>query len=135
MKRALEMESNAQRVICKEIIKACMWGHMGIASCIFENLDERLPREHSWQELARSLETEARHEAVGVVTTEEEVGEYLNSRYRLTNYSPGELKIFWNYRGGGLHKYIVGPLAEKYGKIHDPWNFGVYERRRALSDE
>lgn len=130
------MDSNEQRIVCKAIIRACMWGYGGLADCVFERLDKRSPQEYSWIELARSLDKEVRYEAVGVLTTEDDIVYYLDHPdYRFTNYSPGELQIFWNHTGGGLHKYIIGPLAEKYGKIHDPWNFGVYERRRALSDE
>lgn len=126
------MNTDEQVLICKAIAKSCMWGHGGIGSVITDKLQKSLPTDPSWQEVYTHNEKQAKYEAVGVVKDEEEIESYLRLGYPLYNYSPGELQIH-NKReyGGGLHKYILGDLANKYGELYDPHNFKVVQYRKA----
>lgn len=123
------MTEDEQTKICKIITKACMWGHGGVGDVILEKLDKAFPMERSWLDVHKKNARTARHESVGVITTEEEIKHYLyNPDYMFCNYQPGELSIH-GARGGGLYKYVTGPLADKYGKLFDSWNYRVYQER------
>ncbi len=64
----------------------------------------------------------------GEKITEKRLLQQLSKGYHLTNYSPGKLAIF--APNGGGYGYIYGDLADRLGKIHDPHNYAVHERRR-----
>lgn len=119
-----------QMEICKAITKACMWGHSGLGSVIIDKLQAKLPTDPTWQRVHAANEKIAKHEAVGVVTDEKDLQGYIRGGYLLCNYSPGELSIHYPHRGGGLCKYVVGELADKYGELYDSWNFEAHQRRR-----
>lgn len=124
------MTDEEQDAICKAIAASCMWGHGGIGAVILDDLQERLPQARDWRAVHEAVKTSARHEAVGVADTELEIERLLTDGYALCNYQPGELAIFRPRKfGGGLHKYIIGDLADKYGKQHDEWNFRAHKLR------
>lgn len=123
------MTRDEQILICKAIAKMAMWGRGD--GCLPQDLDKILPMTPSWQETYAAHKREAEHEHAGVVKDEEEVRFWLARGYRLTNYSPGEMMLFNPPPMGGLSKYLVGELAEKYGPIYDAHNFAVYKHRAA----
>jgi hypothetical protein len=126
------MTTDEQILVCKAIAKSCMWGHSGIASVIVDKLQESLPTEPYWQQLYNQNEKQAKYEAVGVVKYEEEIDRYIHLGYLLCNYTPGELQFHIpRIYGGGLFKYILGDLADKYGEIYDPYNFKCVQHRKA----
>jgi hypothetical protein len=125
------MTKEDQSIVCKTVIKACMWGHGGIASVIMDNLQRDCPTEPPWDDIRRSLEKESRYEAVGSLRTEEEVRPYLAAGYIICNYEPGELSVHYpSRRGGGLCTYIVGPLADALAPLYDAHNYRVYQKRK-----
>lgn len=125
------MTNDEQVAICKAIARSCMWGQGGIGSVILDELQKRLPMGRPWQEVYREHQRQTEYEAVGIVKDEAEISYLLSRGYWLTNYSPGELAVFNPPPMNGLHKYITGELADRYGAIHDAWNFNVYKQRAA----
>lgn len=130
------MTPEEQIAICKAIAKSCMWGQGGLGMVILDELQRVCPTDqaHSWRAVHDAHEKEARREAVGVVTSEEEIKYYIRERYYLCNYQPGELSIHYpSHIGGGLCKYVVGELAEKFGPIYDPHNWEVFQKRASAN--
>lgn len=128
------MTDDEQDTICKVIAASCMWGFGGIGSVILDKLQARLPQARDWRKVHEALQQSAKYEAVGVVKSEAEIDRYLKDGFTLCNYAPGELSIFYpRTLGGGLCKYIVGDLADKYGVMHDPWNFRAHKLRAAAA--
>jgi hypothetical protein len=125
------MTDDEQRTICMEIAKACMWGQEGIACVILEKLQAALPMAEPWEVVYRKNTREARYQAVGVIRDEAELRKWLSRGYWLCNYQPGQLSLNNPPPMNGLAMYVVGELAEEYGKRHDAWNYGIYERERA----
>ena len=109
-----------------------MWGHGGIGSVIVDTLQKRFPTDPSWQKVRATHEKAAKREEVGVVTDEKELRMYVQQGYDLCNYEPGQLSIHNPGRyGGGLHMYVVGELADKYGELYDAHNFRAVQYRKA----
>lgn len=67
----------------------------------------------------------------GYISSQEELQRLLDKGYWLTNYRPGELSLFTPAPHSGSCGRIYGVLADRLGKIHDRWNYDVWERRRA----
>ena len=67
--------------------------------------------------------------------TEERLDDYLRRGFWLTNYSPGKLDIFAPPPSNGCYGHIYGALADKLGKKHDSWNYGVCKKRRKSTGE
>jgi len=53
----------------------------------------------------------------------------LEKNYWLTNYRPGRMDILSRSSYGGSVGYITGPLADKLGKQHDPWNWNIHNKK------
>lgn len=128
------MTDDEQKIICMEIAKSCMWGNGGIAAVIIEKLDQAIPMNTPWGVAYRAHGREARREAVGVIRDEAELVALLSRGYWLCNYQPGQMSLNSPPPTNGLARYVVGDLAEKYGKTHDAWNYGICERERAARD-
>ena len=58
-----------------------------------------------------------------------ELRDYMCDGYWLSNYSPGRLVIFSPPPYSGGYGNIYGDIADKLGKIHDPYNYRVYQNR------
>lgn len=129
------MTNEEQMMICKAIARSCMWGQRGIGSVILDELQKQFPMERKWQEVHREHAKEAKREAVGVVKDEAELQFWLSRGYWLCNYEPGELSLFNPPPMNGLHMYVVGEMADQYGKLHDPHNYGVCQQRASHSGE
>lgn len=125
------MTSEEQIKICKVIAKACMWGHGSIAIVILGGLQEKMPTDPNWEAVYSDNVKTAAREAVGIVKDEAELLGWLSRGYWLTNYEPGELSLFNPRPMNGLAKYVVGDLADKYGRTHDQWNFDIYENQKS----
>jgi hypothetical protein len=123
------MTENEQIKVCKAIASACMWGQGGLAHVIIEKLEENVKCKDKWEDVFKENKKNAEYETTGIVKDEKELEYYLSQKYTLHNYQPGELALFYPWLGGGLAKYIVGDLADKYGEIYDSWNFRVYKER------
>ena len=108
-----------------------MWGHGGIGSVIIDGLQKKFPTKPTWREVMDANSKTAKHEAVGVVKSEDELQRWLSQGYWLTNYEPGELSLFNPPPMNGLAMYVLGELAEKYAPRHDPWNYRVFQERES----
>ena len=125
------MTKEEQIKICKAISASCMWGHGGIGSVIIEKLDKTVKCADKWADVFKSSKKQGEYDAVGVISNEDELRRKISDGYTIHNYKSGELSVFRpRIYGGGLHMYVLGELADKYGKIYDPHNFEVYEYRK-----